>query len=71
MGKEPLLRQVSMSELHALRDMGYTYREIAKQLGVSIPTVCKHLKGYVRKPPKETHGERVRLKGADTFREDT
>ena len=44
--KPKLTNEVSVSEMRALRDMGFTLREIAAQLNVSVPTVCKYLKGY-------------------------
>jgi DNA-binding NarL/FixJ family response regulator len=47
--KRPLLWDVSLSELQALYDLGFTQKDIAKQLNVSVVTINKYLKGYKRK----------------------
>ena len=51
--KRPLLWDVSLSELQALYDMGFTQKDIAKQLNVSVVTINKYLKGYERKRKDE------------------
>lgn len=60
--KRPLLWDVSLSELQALYDMGFTQKDIAKQLNVSVVTINKYLKGYERKRKDEQAGKGTNTK---------
>ena len=59
----PLLADVSMAELHQLREDGMTNREIAEHLDVSYATIYRYLgkqpkKGNTMKNTHSTYTER-------------
>lgn len=66
--RRSILHDISMSELHRMRDEGLNLKEIAEKAGISINTACKYLKGYKRKPVTETMAERIPLKAAESVR---
>ena len=63
-----ILHDISMSELHRMRDEGLTLKDVAERTGISIATAGKYLKGYKRQPVTETMAERIPLKAAESVR---
>lgn len=63
-----ILHDISMSELHRMRDEGLNLKEIAEKAGISTATACKYLKGYKRQPVAESTAERIPLKAAENVR---
>lgn len=63
-----ILHDISMSELHRMRDEGLTLKEVAEKAGICMATASRYLKGYKRKPITETMAERIPLKAAESVR---
>jgi len=63
-----ILHDISMSELHRMRDEGLKLKDIAERAGISIATAGKYLKGYKRQLVAETMAERIPLKASESVR---
>lgn len=63
-----ILHDISMSELHRMRDEGLTLKEVAEKAGICMATASRYLKGYKRKPVAESMAERIPLKAAESVR---